>query len=343
MPQMTEYLHCVGCNKAASPMKEIPSWWKHVPEKAPLARGDPSLLGGADKSWQAEATSIVQSSHQILRTPVGTAVMYLDLVHNDRFCRKSQLSKEALIKERLEMMAKKNALTPLAPKPVTQVEKPVDYGDMRRKMVTAMVTEALEPVLGADIGDNPEATLATCKTRPLEAIGMLGVWYRYKHDFMGRCNYCGEVTKVTEAQMTNGGLSCLFHDHDEFPLDHVHRRAMAWGRGDTEAALAPMINPARIPYESELPHRCAFCLENYTNWVIYAFDTMYRLITVPMCRSDLERLKYQIPVSRLGEPNALAIEPIPIHILLGFYKQAFDQRQRRKVRESEKAESVKII
>jgi hypothetical protein len=142
--------------------------------------------------------------------------------------------------------------------------------------------------------------------QPLLEVDLAHCWFRSRKSLRGLCCICGAMTLVRHEKMTNYGLSCMNHEHQEFALDHIHNRAF---RTPSELVALrrqlethPMLLPAPVP--------CCYCSVHEATSVIFVYDEEYRFFRTPICEVDKLSIASYLSTGSIGVRNAQAVVPI---------------------------------
>lgn len=182
---------------------------------------------------------------------------------------------------------------------------------------------------------------ATCWAEPLYTVDLVGVWWRHRgKTLVGLCCYCGVITLVRDAAMTRKGLSCMHHaEHaDEWPVDSPQSMAFrappAKGDADAAESLLEQVRRRELyknPWRLRTPVPCAYCRQQATSSVVFAFDLHLRIYEVPLCIVELGRLHLQFPgVQLVRNHNCAGIEMLPLHLLWNELQSSHAAALRRK-------------
>jgi hypothetical protein len=159
-----------------------------------------------------------------------------------------------------------------------------------------------------DFGRLATADLVTCK-QPLCDIDMVGVWHRLHNQQYGLCEYCGRLTEVIPAHMTNLGLQCGRHALTlEYPDYHrlwasQARHPAAVRRAARESLLPPRVTP------------CFVCREPAVR-ELDAYDCLAKLFRVPLCVHHVALLHDKLPLPRRGSQELYGMPPVAMEWLL---------------------------
>jgi hypothetical protein len=319
LPELGLGLYCERCEKWATPLQESPIWITHAYDHADIEAHNHALeLGTGRRQLLAEE----------IRRPwrLHDHRFRIDPLDGERYC----VGRDKMHRQPQDDAGGGDA----------------GAGKKARGGDNPLVSLALTP-----IWDIFEVTKkADCDSAPLSAVDLVGVWFHdAQHRLVGLCNYCAAMTEVKDQKITNGGLSCMNHPHEDFPADHPQTIAFAQRYEDTTVAYrhGADADPLHDLFQRQLarhPHvldhiiPCAFCGERKrykTRAVIRVFDNAFRLYEVPLCKVELGVLRLQLPTLKLGQRNALGIEPIWLETLVDELDRAFGQQMRQRKRRRE--------
>jgi hypothetical protein len=182
----------------------------------------------------------------------------------------------------------------------------------------------------------------------LKPIDMVGVWFSTKYGVYGLCDVdnCGMLTRITNANITNGGVNCLHHITSNMRLDdpvrrvleerdkrhqrnrrHLHHqhRQQLMTLSARQAPPAPAVSrwlqmSSRVPGKHIEPVRdargaivpCFYCKVADAEHTILVCDRSVRFCRIPLCTFDHNRVVRHLPRHTIPSGQEV-IDALAIH------------------------------